>query len=401
MLPSTLQPNRSAAVYARASGYVAKWYTDIGARVQAGQLLARIDAPDLDQQLAQARNEVVSARTTRQLNSANLERWNVLYRDSTVTKQELDTYQTNFDASVASEGAAENNVRRLEALVGYERVVAPFTGVVTARNVETGVFVTAAGATSDPQAAGAGGNTVVGSPPETALFTVARTDTVRVYIGVPQSYAPAVHIGMLAPITVQELPGHSYAGRVARTASSIDAASRTLLTEVDAANTDHALLPGMYADIHLRMEQQDPPVLLPATALIFRTSVAQAAVVGPDSIVHIRNLHIGRDFGTAMEVDSGLADGDIVVLEPPENLADGRRVHPQTDSTAQQGPGRQKSDSTKGRGKDTGQNKKQGDGSGGYHPPPEMREGFPGSPVSRPPAPPPRPTPSDSSKRSH
>jgi multidrug efflux pump subunit AcrA (membrane-fusion protein) len=396
MLPGTLQASQSTDVYARASGYVAAWYADIGARVQAGQLLARIEAPDLDQQLAQARNEVVTARSTRQLNAVNLDRWKVLFHDSTVTKQELDTYQTNFDASVATEAAAENNVRRLEALVGYERVTAPFTGVVTARNVEDGVFVTAAGATSAPQASGAGGNTVVGSSSVTALFTVARTDTVRVYIGVPQSYAPAVHVGMAAPITAQELIGRSFAGRVARTASSIDAASRTLLTEVDAVNTNHVLLPGMYAEVHLRFEQPIPPVLLPATALIFRTSAAQAAVVGPDSVVHIHNLQIGRDFGTAMEVDSGLADGDIVVVNPPDNLVDGRHVRPRSDSTGQQGQqGQQQGLASNGAGKgqqgQAGQNPKQGgakslaaNAGGGYRPPPEMQEGFPGSPVSRP-----------------
>ena len=391
MLPGTLQSSQSAEVYARASGYIAAWYADIGTRVHAGQLLARIEAPDLDQQLAQARNEVASAHTTRQLNAVNLARWQVLFRDSTVTKQELDTYQTNFDASVATEAAAENNVRRLEALVGYERVTAPFTGVVTARNVEDGVFVTAAGETSAPQPAGAGGNTIVGSSSVTALFTVARTDTVRVYIGVPQAYAPAVHVGMPAPITAQELPGRSFAGRVARTASSIDAASRTLLTEVDATNTNHILLPGMYTEVHLRFVQPDPPVLLPATALIFRTLVAQTAVVGPDSVVHIHNLEIGRDFGTTMEVDSGLADGDIVVINPPDNLSEGRHVRPRPDLTAQPGPlAQQPSQASSGSGKSPQQGAQgqrprastdqAASAGGGYHPPPQMQEGFPGSP---------------------
>src|ERR1700735_1678621 len=193
MLPGTLQSNHETPVFARASGYISHWYADIGQRVHEGQLLATIDAPDLDQQLSQARQQSANANATLQLNRVNLDRWKILYRDSTVTKQELDTFQSNYDASVASVAAADDNVRRLESLVAYERVTAPFDGVVTARNVENGVFITPAGTTTTPQAAGAGGNTLIGSTPTTELFRVARTDTVRVYLGVPPAYPTAAH----------------------------------------------------------------------------------------------------------------------------------------------------------------------------------------------------------------
>jgi multidrug efflux pump subunit AcrA (membrane-fusion protein) len=414
MLPGTLQSNHETPVYARASGYISHWYADIGQRVHAGQLLATIDAPDLDQQLSQARQQSANANATLQLNRVNLDRWKILYRDSTVTKQELDTFQSNYDASVANVAAADDNVRRLESLVAYERVTAPFDGVVTARNVEDGVFITTAGTTTTTQAAGAGGNTLIGSAPTTELFRVARTDTVRIYLGVPQAYAPAVHTGLPSTLGIQELAGRTYPGRVVRTASSVDAASRTLLTEVDALNTDGSLLPGMYAEVHFQFARATPPMLIPATAMIFRTGSAQVAVVGPDSIAHFHNLRIGRDFGSAIEVDSGLADGAFVVTEPSDDLRDGERVHARPES-ASQAPG---GGSPGGRPANPGS-----EGDSATQKPvsrpstpaaqqrspanapaparriaPQLREGFPGSPAGDPPSPParapsPRPTP--------
>jgi multidrug efflux pump subunit AcrA (membrane-fusion protein) len=410
MLPGTLQSNHETPVYARASGYISHWYADIGQRVHAGQLLATIDAPDLDQQLSQARQQSANANATLQLNRVNLDRWKILYRDSTVTKQELDTFQSNYDASVASVAGADDNVRRLESLVAYERVTAPFDGVVTARNVEDGVFITPAGTTTTPQAAGAGGNTLIGSTPSTELFRVARTDTVRVYLGVPQAYAPAVHTGLPSTLEIQELAGRPYSGRVVRTASAVDAASRTLLTEVDALNTDGSLLPGMYAEVHFQFASARPPMLIPATAMIFRTGSAQAAVVGSDSIAHFHNLRIGRDFGAVMEVDSGLADGAFVVTEPSDDLRDGERVHARRESES----------AAPGGGSPGGRPENPGGGDSATKRPvpgpstrgapaqaagaaavasrraaPQLREGFPGSPAGDPS---PRPQPSTPSR---
>jgi membrane fusion protein, multidrug efflux system len=326
-LPATLQANHEAAVYARSSGYISRWYADIGRRVRGGQLLAEIAAPDLDQQLAQARQNAANARATLQLAAADLQRWKALYRDSSVTKQELDQRQSSYDAGVATVAAADAEVRRIEALVGYERVTAPFEGVVTERNVEEGVFVTSAGTVSTQQPAGVGGNTLVGAVAGTELFRVARTDTIRVYLGVPQAYAPAVRVGLPAALAAQELPERTFPGRISRTANSVDAASRTLLTEVDVVNSDGALIPGMYAQVHFRFDRPSPPILMPAPALIFRTGSAQAAQVGSDSIAHFRDLTIGRDYGTVMEVLSGLGDGDYVVAQPSDDLRDGQHIH--------------------------------------------------------------------------
>ncbi len=218
--------------------------------------------------------------------------------------------------------------------MGYERVTAPFDGVVTERNVENGVFVTPAGTVSTPQAAGAGGNTLIGAPAGSELFRVARTDTIRVYLGVPQAYAPAVHVGLAAALVAKELPGREFPGRVARTANSVDAASRTLLTEVDVVNPAAVLLPGMYAQVRFRFDRPNPPILMPAPALIFRTGSPQAAVVGSDSIAHFHNLTIGRDYGTVMEVLSGLLDSDYVVAQPSDDLRDGQHIHAKREAAA-------------------------------------------------------------------
>ena len=401
MLPGTVQSNHETPVYARASGYISHWSADIGRRVHRGEVLATIDAPDLDQQLSEARQQVANANATLQLNRVNLDRWKILYGDSTVTRQELDTFQSAFDASVASVAAASDNVRRLESLVGYEKVEAPFDGVVTARNVEDGVFVTAAGTVTTPQAAGAGGNTLIGSAPTTELFRVARTDTVRVYLGVPQSYAAAVYVGLPAGLQVQEIAGRVYSGRVARTANSVDASSRTLLTEVDVVNADGSLLPGMYAEVHFAFQRAAPPLLIPATAMIFRTGAAQAAVVGRDSVAHFHNLRIGRDYGAVMEVDSGLPDSAYIVTQPSDDLRDGQRVHAraEAESAAPGGasPGGRPSEPPKETPSDAPATQPVASAGAG-HPPaaparaqrpaPQLQEGFPGSPDRVPPVPP-------------
>ena len=348
-LPGTLQPIHDASVYARSSGYVRAWYADLGAKVADGQLLAVIDAPDLDQQLSQARSTEAQARATLVLAKNEAERWQSLAKDSVVTQDEYDQKQSAYQSQIATVNAAHDNVRRLESLVGYERVKAPFAGVVTARNVDNGTYITATGSSGAPIAAGATGGL-------TELFHVARTDTMRVYIGVPQAYAPSVHPGLLADLEEEELPGRLFPGKIVRTADAVDPASRTLLTEVDVANKDGALLPGAYADIHFRFSRPSPPILIPGTALIFRTQGAQAAVVGTDSIAHFRSLRIGRDYGTVMEVVAGLAEGEFVVSQPSDALRDGQHVR------ARLAPGETKADRPRGQQV-------------------QVLEGFPGSPT--------------------
>ncbi len=372
MLPGTIEGMHETPIYARSSGYVRKWMADIGQRVHAGQVLAIIDAPDLDQQLVQGQAQAAQARSVLEYARADVERWRVLYRDSVVTKQELDQKQATYNADLATYDAAQAGVTRLAELVRFERVVAPFSGVVTARNVDEGVLVTAGGGTNSTNPASLGGSTIpspssgqqssaggtitsassgdVGSVSSGAsqsvggsatatigasvggaggsLFRVARNDTVRLYIGVPQAYAQGVRAGLDAQVRVREISGRTFAGRVARTAQAFDAATRTLLTEVDVVNSDGALLPGMYAQTSLKFDRAAAPIVMPEGALILRAAGPQVAVVDSDSVVHVKPLLIDRDLGTAFEIDSGLADGDVVVVNASDDLRNGQRVRP-------------------------------------------------------------------------
>jgi len=292
---------------------------DIGSRVRAGQLLAYIDAPDLDQQVVQAQAVVAQMRAATALATANLTRWRALAADSAVTVQELDQMQATFDGAVAGQRSAAANLGRLLQLQEYERVVAPFAGVITARNVDPGALVGTAGGVSE--ALPAGGGSAPGS-----LFTIAQTDTLSVYVTVPEDYAAAVAIGKPALITVPALPGDTLRGRVVRTAGSLDATARTLLTEVRVANPTGVFLPGMYADVQLALGAGDPPLSVPATALVIRDGPPQVVIVDDDSTVHYRTVSIGRDHGSWVEVTGGLMNGARIVVSPSEDLQDGGRV---------------------------------------------------------------------------
>lgn len=318
-LPGALTPARTAAIYARTPGYVRERFVDIGSRVRTGQLLAYIDAPDLDQQAAQALAVVAQMRAAKALAQANLVRWRALAADSAVTAQELDQMQAAYDGAVASQGSAEANLRRLAQLQEFKRVVAPFAGVITARNVDPGALVGTAGGVSEVLPAGSG--SAVGS-----LFTVAQTDTLSVYVTVPEDYAAAVAVGKAAIVTVPALLGDTLRGRVARTAGSLDATSRTLLTEVQVANPRGVFLPGMYADVRLTLGAGAPPLSVPATALVIRDGPPQVVIVDADSTVHYRTISIGRDHGSWVEVTGGLTDGARIVVSPSEDLQEGARV---------------------------------------------------------------------------
>ena len=318
-LPGALTPARTAAIYARTPGYVRERFVDIGSRVRTGQLLAYIDAPDLDQQAAQALAVVAQMRAAKALAEANLVRWRALAADSAVTAQELDQMQAAYDGAVASQGSAEANLRRLAQLQEFKRVVAPFAGVITARNVDPGALVGTAGGVSEVLPAGSG--SAVGS-----LFTVAQTDTLSVYVTVPEDYAAAVAVGKAAIVTVPALLGDTLRGRVARTAGSLDATSRTLLTEVQVANPRGVFLPGMYADVRLTLGTGAPPLSVPATALVIRDGPPQVVIVDADSTVHYRTISIGRDHGSWVEVTGGLTDGARIVVSPSEDLQEGARV---------------------------------------------------------------------------
>ena len=318
-LPGALTAVQTAAIYARTPGYVRRRLVDIGSRVRAGQILADIDAPDLDQQVAQARGVVAQTRAAQALAQANLVRWQALAVDSAVTAQEVDQMQAAFNEAVANSNSAEASLQRLVQLQAYERVVAPFAGVITARNVDAGALVGPAGGVSATLPAG--GSSALGS-----LFTVAQTDTLSVYVTVPEDYAAAVAIGKPAVVMVPALPGDTLHGRVARTAGSLDATARTLLTEVRVANPRGVFLPGMYAQVQLALGAGTPPLRVPATALVIRDGPPQVVTVAPDSTARYQTVTIGRDLGSWVEVTGGLAQGAHIVINPPTDLQDGARV---------------------------------------------------------------------------
>lgn len=321
-LPGTIQALHEGAIYARVSGYVTRWRADIGSVVHAGDEMAEIDAPELEQSVQQARAQLAQTRAALGLARADLERWKQLASDSAVTSQELDQKRAAYEAAVANTSAAEANVRRLEQTRQFTRVTAPFTGVVTARNVDIGSFITAGGATSALLGQGGGGG---------SLFRLAQTDTMRTYVTVPEVYATSIAPGLHATVDVQGIPGRQFTGRVTRTSRSLDPASRTLLTEIDIANRDFALLPGMYAEARLSFPRVTPPLLIPASALVLRGAGPQVMVLDAtpargSAIVHLRAVTVGRDYGSTVEIASGLQDGETVVLTPNADLADGSAV---------------------------------------------------------------------------
>jgi RND family efflux transporter MFP subunit len=325
-LPGTIQALHEGAIYARVPGYVRRWYADIGSVVRAGQLLAEIDAPELEQNVQQAQSQLEQTHAALGLAKADLERWRVLARDSAVTGQELDQKRAAYAAAAANSGAMEANLRRLTQTRQYTRITAPFAGVVTARNVDIGSLITAAGATSAPVAAGG-----APGPGSGMLFRVAQTDTVRTYITVPEAYATSMRAGLMADVQVQGIPGRHFTGHVLRTSRSLDVSSRTLLTEIDVPNQDFALLPGMYAQARLQFPRVTPPLLLPSSSLVIRSSGPQVMVVeraanGGPAVVRLRPVQIARDYGSTVEIASGVIDGMTVVLNPGTEIMDGAKV---------------------------------------------------------------------------
>jgi RND family efflux transporter MFP subunit len=328
ILPGTLQPMLTTSIYARTPGYLSRILVDIGSHVRAGDLLAVVDAPDLDQQVVQARGVVDQARAALQLAKTELARWQALWAGGAVTADEYDIKVAAFNMATATLNAAAADLQRLLQLQAYERVTAPFTGVITQRNVDPGALVGTTGSASTVLTSGSG--SAAGS-----LFQIARVDSLRVFVDVPEEYAMSVRIGWEAVVTVPQLPRDTLQGRIAKTARSVDPVTRTLLTEVDVANRSGFYLPGMYAQAQLRVDQVAAPLQLLATALVIRAGPPQVVVVRPDSTVQYQNVQIGRDHGAWLEVTGGLANGAIIVVNPPDNLRAGARVHTKrADSTS-------------------------------------------------------------------
>jgi multidrug efflux pump subunit AcrA (membrane-fusion protein) len=332
-LPGNIQPITEAPILARADGYIERRTVDIGDRVKAGQMLAQIDAPELADQVAQATATVRQAQAALEQATANVQqgrtdmelarvmakRSSQLVAKGAVSKQDDDQSQAQYNSKLAALqslekaidvqraniGAAQSNVARLEKMQSYCQVQAPFDGVITLRNVDVGALVNSG---------------------STLLYRIAQISTLRTYVNVPQTYADSIRTGQPAVLTVTNLPGRQFLGQVARTASSLDPSSRTLLVEVHVPNSDSALLPGMYAQVEFRSVRAAPPLVVPSDALIVRSDGAQVAVVRPDRTVHLQKIEVGRDYGDRLEVLGGLHEGDSIISNPGDQLHEGLKV---------------------------------------------------------------------------
>lgn len=323
VLPGSLQAYEESPIYARTSGYLVRWYKDIGSRVAKGELLAKIDTPEVDQELNQTRAARQQTLAQTELAKISADRWENLRKTDSVSAQEADQYWSAYKQSEANLAAADANVRRLEQLEGFKDVYAPFSGVLSRRNVDPGALINA----------GAG---VAGRE----LFDLARVDPLRVFTSVPQAYAPYIKVGAKAAVSLREFPGQKFLATVARTAGSIDPATRTLLTEVDVPNRGGRLLPGSFGEVHFTVGTNVNKVTIPVNAMLFRSEGPRVAVVGSGGRVQLRPINIGRDYGATLEVLGGIAPTDQIVINPADSLEDGQQVRvaraePQLDQPAQ------------------------------------------------------------------
>ncbi len=353
VLPGSVVSLNQTSIYARSNGYLSRWLVDIGDRVKKGQLLAEIESPETDQQLLQARAELAQAQANlvqsraalakggSDLNQARANllialqtwsRWKTLVRQGAVSQQDADTRYATYKANLASVQSAQNTVRvdeanvnatqatvnsnianlqRYSVLKSYEKVTAPFTGIITARNVNAGVLITPGT-----------GNT------NTSLYTIAGYDNVDVNVDIPQTLAPSLKVGQTAQITVRELPQRAFTGKVVRTSDAIDPNTRTLLTQVAVQNLDGLLRPGMYASVKFNIPRANPPLIVPDSAVVINAAGTQVATVTPDNKVHYQKVVLGRDYGTEIEIASGLAGNESLIATPTVDQTEGTPVKP-------------------------------------------------------------------------
>lgn len=305
-LSGELKPYAEAPLFGRVSGYIKAWHADIGAKVEAGQVLAEIDTPETAQDLARAKAEVTQAEAAEKLAELTAKRWQEMRVAKTVSPQEADEKVADLALKAATVTAARANLQRLEEWMGYNKIVAPFAGVVTARSLDVGQLV----------------NTDV----KQELFRLAQTDRLRVFIHVPQNYARAAVVGLEVELTVPELPGKKFPAKIVRTAGAFDVASRTLPVELEVDNSKGELFAGSYTQVRLTGAQTDALLTVPASTLLFRPEGTQVAVITPDNHVSLRTIEIGRDFGTNVEVRTGLTASDRVVVNPADSLVEGMEV---------------------------------------------------------------------------
>ena len=308
ILPGNTQAFSDAPIHARTSGYLQRWYFDIGAHVRKGQLLAEIETPEVDQQLQQARADLHTAQANLNIAKITASRWQDLVSTGSVSQQETDQAVSNLNAVTAAVESSAANVRRLEQLQAFEKVYAPFDGIITARNTDIGALIDA-GASTQPR----------------ELFHMAAIRKLRLYVAVPEVYSRAAHSGAPATLTLDEFPGQIFHGTLVRNANSIDIASRTLLVEVDVDNPTGQLLPGAYVFVHLKLPEQTRSLTLPSNALIFRKEGLQVGLVrdGKAALVPVK---IGRDYGNSVEIVSGLQPTDAVIVDPSDSLVNGMAV---------------------------------------------------------------------------
>jgi RND family efflux transporter MFP subunit len=311
-LPGSVQAFTDTPIYSRTNGYLKKWYFDIGAHVRKGDLLAEIETPEIDQQLDQSRAELERMQANAELAGVTSNRWQALLAKHAVSQQEADQTRANYIAAQAAVDASRANVRRLEQLQSYERIIAPFDGIITARNTDIGDLIDAGSGSSNPR----------------ELFHLDADDRLRVYVAVPETYSDSIHDGDRAMLTQDSNPGKEIPGTIVRNANAIDHATRTLNVEVDVDNAKGMLRPGAYVFVHFQLPAIGNTVTIPSNALLFRAEGLRVGVVRDDR-VELVPVTIGHDFGNSVEITSGLTVADKVILDPSDSLASGEQVHPQ------------------------------------------------------------------------
>ena len=308
VLPGAVQAYSEARIYARTNGYLKSWSVDIGSRVKKGQLLAEIDAPEVDQQLAQAIADLATARANEALSNTTNTRWKELLRTESVSKQDADEKNGDADAKRAIAASAAANLSRLRQLESFKHVIAPFDGVITARNTDIGALINA------------------GESAGSELFRLADTQKLRIYVQVPEPYAAAAKPGVEAELKFSEQAGKGYAATTVRTANALDPVLRTLQVELELDNAQHELFPGAYAEVHFKLAGNASSVRLPANTVLFRAPGPQVATVDAQHRIQLKSIVQGRDFGGSIEVLSGLGPDDAVVVNPPDSIIDGVTV---------------------------------------------------------------------------
>lgn len=310
VIPGNMQPYTDAPIFARANGYLKKWYADIGSNVKEGQLLAEIDSPEIDQQLQQARADLATAQANFSLAEITAARYKDLLKTDSVSQQDVDNATGNYDARKTAVEAAQANVKRLQDLQSFEKVYAPFSGVLTARNTDIGQLIDS----------GSSGGT------SRELFHIADVNPLRVYINVPQYDSPEIRPGLHADLVLREFPGRTFQGTVVRSSGAIDNTTRTLLTEVDVENSAHLLKPGGYVEVHLKLPSPVNTFTLPVNTTIFKSAGLQVAVVKDGKTISLIPVTPGRDFGTVIEIVAGLKGDEWVVMNPSDSLTEGAKV---------------------------------------------------------------------------